>query len=343
LEPLVSVVVPSYNRGHVIAETLESIFAQTYPRLEIIVVDDGSTDNTTEALGRYRGRVNAIRQVNQGLAAARNTGLAASTGTYVAWLDSDDLWNPSKIALQVAFMQAHPAHAVIASDFSAFDADGFFERSHVAAYYSVLGRTPGGLAGFFPDQLTFSTAGLPYMGADVPDQVRVYSGHIYEKMVGGNCLHPPTVMFRREAGTRAGNLDPAFRNETDYEFFVRLSQQGQAAFIDHPLMRYRYSPDQMSSDAQLKKMAQGRALVLDSLKTRDPALLQSPAFRRRLGSSHLDLAAVLSEESRGTAAVHLVRSLAWGYVDANTVRTVAKLVLPGWVVRRLRKQPAEGP
>jgi len=313
LEPLVSVVVPSYNRGHVIAETLESIFAQTYPRLEIIVVDDGSTDNTTEALERYRGRVNAIRQVNQGLAAARNTGLGASTGTYVAWLDSDDLWNPSKIALQVAFMQAHPAHAVVASDFSAFDAGGF------------------------------STAGLPYMGPDVPEQVRVYSGHIYEKMVGGNCLHPPTVMFRREAGARAGNLDPAFRHETDYEFFVRLSQQGQAAFIDHPLMRYRYSPDQMSSDAQLKKMAQGRALVLDSLKTRDPALLQSPAFRRRLGSSHLDLAAVLSEESRRTAAVHLIRSLAWGYVDANTVRTAAKLVLPGWVVRRLRKQPAGAP
>jgi len=328
--PLVSVVIPSYNRAHVIAETLKSVLAQTYPRVEIIVVDDGSKDATEQAVAPFRDRITYLRQDNQGLAAARNTGLARSSGEYVAWLDSDDLWNPDKLAIQVAILEQRADHALVASDFSAFDQDGFFEYSHARGYYSVIDRTPGGLAGIFEEQTLLTLPGLT-------DPVRVYHGDIYLQLVGGNCLHPPTVVFRRDAATRAGVLDAAFRRDADYEYLIRLSRQGRIAFVDRPLMRYRYSPDQMSSDKYLADIALSRTLVLEALCGRDPSLLGSRAFRRRLGLAHLALAHALSDGRRGPALNHLLLSLRWAYADAQTARTVAKLCLPRWVVERVRK------
>jgi len=347
VEPLVSIVVPTYNRGGVISQTLDSALAQSYPRTEIIVVDDGSTDATADAVAPYLGRVKYIRQANQGLAAARNTGHTASRGDYIAWLDSDDLWNREKLALQVAFMQQHPDHLLIASDFSAFDAAGLFEASFVRRYYSVLDRTPGGLAGFFPEWRPLAPRALPHLGdasPGLPEHITVYCGDVYSRLVEGNCLHPPTVLFRREAAGRAGALDPAMGMQAcDYEFLVRLSRQGRVAFIDHPLMRYRLSPDQMSSDRHLADVSLSRVRVLWSMVGRDSALLTSPSFRRRLGYSHLAAAHALADRAGGSvrAARHLLRSLRWGYIDGKTPRTVAKLCLPRWAIDRLRKrQPA---
>src|SRR5206468_10221607 len=105
-----------------------------------------------DAVAPYRDRIIYLPQRNQGLAAARNTGLARATGEYVAWLDSDDLWNPEKVAVQMAVLRRHPELVLCASDFSAFDDQGYFEESHVRSYYSVIDRTPGGLGGIFPVQ-----------------------------------------------------------------------------------------------------------------------------------------------------------------------------------------------
>jgi glycosyltransferase involved in cell wall biosynthesis len=334
---LVSVVVPTYNRARVIAETLDSILAQTYPHLEVVVVDDGSTDDTEAVVAPYRDRVTYLRQQNQGLAGARNLGFQTSTGDYVAWLDSDDLWNRDKLALQVAVLDRHPEVAVVASDFSAFDVDGYFEQSHASSYYSVLGRTPGGLAGIFSSQHLLPTRDLAFVSPDVPDAVRVYEGEIYAQLVDGNFLHPPTVIYRREAGLRAGHLDGAFRRDSDYEYFLRLSREGRVAYVDLPLMRYRYSDDQMSSDKHLADIALSRVLVLESLEERDVALGAKPGFRQRLGYSHLALAHALADAHRVPSVRHLLKSLRCGFVGGDTARTVAKLCLPQWVVQAYRR------
>jgi glycosyltransferase involved in cell wall biosynthesis len=338
--PLVSVVVPSYNRASLIGETLDSVLAQTHPNLEIIVVDDGSTDDTEAAVAPYRSRITYIKQKNQGLAAARNTGLQHSTGEYVAWLDSDDLWNPDKVALQVAVLQSRADIALVASDFSAFDDQGFFELSHVRSYYSVLDRTPGGLSGFFPEQHLLFTNTLPSVVRELPDSVRIHAGAIHDQLIGGNCLHPPTAMFRRDAAMRAGALDAAFRRDADYEYFLRLSQQGRVAYIDYPLMRYRYSADQMSSDKHLADIALSRVLVLESLGDRDPTLRGRAWFRRRLGYSHLALAHALADVRRIAAVRHLLSSLRCGFVSRDTARAVAKLCVPRWALTVYRSHRA---
>jgi glycosyltransferase involved in cell wall biosynthesis len=106
--PLVSCVVPVYNGEAFIADALESILAQTHRRLEVIVVDDGSTDGTAGILAEFGSRVSAIRQPNQGPAAARNLGIARASGTFIAFLDADDLWYSDKLTRQLARFRERP-------------------------------------------------------------------------------------------------------------------------------------------------------------------------------------------------------------------------------------------
>jgi glycosyltransferase involved in cell wall biosynthesis len=106
--PTVSVVIPTYNRADLLGEALESVFAQSFADYEIIVVDDGSTDDTAERLKGYGELVRVLRQDNLGIGPARNRGIDAARGRYVALLDSDDLWRPGKLAVQVEYMQRHP-------------------------------------------------------------------------------------------------------------------------------------------------------------------------------------------------------------------------------------------
>lgn len=112
--PQVSVIIPTYNRARMVQDSVESALAQTFRDFEIIVVDDGSTDETRGVLEKYKGRIHNFHQANQGLAAARNNAIAASHGEMIALLDSDDIWMPNKLAVQIEFMRTHPAFALVA-------------------------------------------------------------------------------------------------------------------------------------------------------------------------------------------------------------------------------------
>lgn len=119
--PLVAVIVPTYNRAGLLRLTIESVLAQTYPAVELIVVDDGSTDDTPALLAQYAGRLTAIRQPNQGGAAAANRGYAAASGSLITFLDHDDLIYPDKLARQVQLMQAQPGMDLCHCQFNYID------------------------------------------------------------------------------------------------------------------------------------------------------------------------------------------------------------------------------
>jgi len=113
--PLVSVVVPTYNCAHYLAAALDSVLAQTYRPIEVIVVDDGSTDNTADVVCAY-AEVRYLYQPNQGAAVARNIGIAAAQGEFIAFLDADDVWQPDKLSIQVAYMLQHPSVGITATN-----------------------------------------------------------------------------------------------------------------------------------------------------------------------------------------------------------------------------------
>ena len=117
----VSVVIPTYNYGRYLATAIESALAQTFVPLEVIVVDDGSTDDTPQILETFGNRIQTIRQLNQGAGAARNTGIAAARGEYVAFLDSDDIWKPRKLQMQIARFDADPALGLVHCGVEAMD------------------------------------------------------------------------------------------------------------------------------------------------------------------------------------------------------------------------------
>lgn len=114
--PLVSVIIPTFNRGWIVDEAIQSVLAQTYPHFELIVVDDGSTDQTPSILQEYQDRIRIIRQANQGVSAARNHGVDAAQGAFVAFLDSDDLWQTEKLSVQVNFFLTNPDVQICQTD-----------------------------------------------------------------------------------------------------------------------------------------------------------------------------------------------------------------------------------
>src|SRR5256714_5565574 len=132
--PHVSVVVTTYNQAAFIGAALESVLAQTFSDSEVIVVDDGSTDDTSEVVRSFGSRLTYIRQRNQGVAASRNTGVAATRGELVAFLDGDDLWEPDKLAAQVSAAARWPTSAV-------FVVDGVEFNDTVIVYDSLFGDT----------------------------------------------------------------------------------------------------------------------------------------------------------------------------------------------------------
>src|SRR5690349_3602213 len=106
--PKVSVIIPTYNRAQFIARAVDSVLEQTYKDFEIIVIDDGSSDNTQEILKAYEGKIRYVYQQNKGISAARNRGIQEAKGEYIAFLDSDDVWKPEKLSVQVAILDVNP-------------------------------------------------------------------------------------------------------------------------------------------------------------------------------------------------------------------------------------------
>jgi len=136
-EPLVSAIIPTYNGWRNLVEAVESVLAQDYSRIEVIVVDDGSTDETPDKMMPYADRITYIRQANAGPAAARNTGIEHARGDYIAFLDSDDLWHPEKIREQVDYFQSQPEVGIICTDAREFDETGTFSESFLAQFGEI--------------------------------------------------------------------------------------------------------------------------------------------------------------------------------------------------------------
>src|SRR5262245_55510277 len=211
--PSVSVVIPAYNSAPWIAETVESVLAQTSPADEVIVVDDGSTDGTVDALAPYGSRITLISQPNGGAAAALNRGFAEAAGGYVARIGSDDLWDPRKLEWQREALRAHPE-----ADISVGHA------RHIGLYELEYKRPPG-------------------EGVLDPDVLRPA---LYVR-----CLFvAPSALIRRELHERLGAFREGQINE-DYEFWLRALRAG-AVFHYEPrlICHHRRHGGNLSSQLQ---------------------------------------------------------------------------------------------
>ncbi len=248
----VSVVIPTHNRASMITGAIESVLAQSMSDLEIIVVDDGSSDGTFEALAPYRDRIVYLRQPNGGVSRARNTGMQAAQGEYIAWLDSDDRYQPYKLALQCGLLDQHPEIGMVYSEFSGFDDEGFFDEWHLRRYHESA-YLRGGIEYeqlFTHSRLLEETDyGREALSGTRPEWLmrRVWFGELYEAYLFNTIVFTNSMVFRRELFQQVGAIAPHFRRFADLEFAMRLCRAAPAAFVDVPTYQLRYHPGQVSS------------------------------------------------------------------------------------------------
>jgi GT2 family glycosyltransferase len=248
--PLVSVIVPTFNRAYCLARTLDSALAQTHREIEVLVVDDGSTDDTRAMIdARYPddNRVRYFHQANGGVANARNTAIAAAKGEYIAFLDSDDVWQPWKIELQVSCMQSFPDLVMVWTDMEAMDPSGcVFDRAYIRTMYSAYQSFAE--AELFP-QRRFLKEIVPSLHAVVRD-ASLLIGNIFSQMIMGSLVHTSTVLLRRDCVARLGGFDERLRYAgEDYDFHLRTCREGPVGFIDLASIQYqRGMPDRLTRD-----------------------------------------------------------------------------------------------
>jgi len=243
---LVSVIVPTFDRAATLGAAIDSVLAQTHPEVEVVVVDDGSTDGSAEVLAGYGDRIVVRRTANRGPAAARNEGMRAARGEYLAFLDSDDLYVEDKLAMQAAVLDAHPDLAMVSTDFSAFDDDGLWDERHLATYHRSAFRDGHGLEAVYPERRPLSAETVPGWRWPATD-LRV--GRIFETYVERLVVFTNSVMMRRASLAEVGGQDESLRLFEEYDFMLRVSRLGPAGFLDLPTYRLRYHPRQVSTTA----------------------------------------------------------------------------------------------
>jgi glycosyltransferase involved in cell wall biosynthesis len=207
--PKVSVIIPTYNRLPMLREAVGSVLVQDFEDVELIVVDDGSSDGTAEEINRYGGRVKLFQHdVNKGVSAARNKGILHARGKYIAFLDSDDLWVKGKLKIQAAFLDDNP-------------------------HYPLC----------YTDEIWIRK------GKRVNPMLKhaKYSGWIFEKCLPLCIISPSSVMIKRTLFTKVGLFDEALPVCEDYDFWLRVSARFPIFFINRKLVIKRGGhPDQLS-------------------------------------------------------------------------------------------------
>ena len=202
----VSVVIPLYNSVPFIDKTLEAVFQSTYPDFEVVLVDDGSTDNTREVLEKngWMEKVKYIYQENSGISSARNTGILASAGYYVSLLDHDDLPLPEKLNVLAHYLQKHPEFSMV--------------------YTSVI------MEGEHADIRKPSNERW----------VLRYEGDLFESLFYRKNIAPSSTLFIRQSIIDAGLFDKTYKIGEDREFLLRYSLKYLIGYIDRPLTKYSW-------------------------------------------------------------------------------------------------------
>ena len=218
----VSVVIPTFNRRDIVPDAIDSALAQTLSPAQVIVIDDGSRDDTAASLRRYAGRIRYHRQPNAGLSAVRNTGIRLADEPFVAFLDDDDVWHPRKLELQMRAFQRRPDLALLGAE-----------------------------------QFDWPTAEFPPVPGDALSRLR---GVTWEQLVVRTLIPVSSVVVRTEVLECVGDFDVTLRSSEDRDFFLRVAEVARIGMLDVPLSGYRDTAGSMCKNPAGREEAMRRIL-----------------------------------------------------------------------------------
>ena len=226
-KPTVSVIIPTYNRAHLIGRAIKSVLNQTYQDFELIIVDDGSTDNIEDIIRQFQEKDKRIKYIkhdkNKGASAARNTGIKNSKGKYIAFQDSDDEWFPNKLEKQMKIFKK--------------------ESPNLGIVYTGFYRIKDSEKKYIPSH-----------------EIVKKEGSIYEELLKGNFITTQSILVRKECFKKVGIFDENLPRLQDWELVMRLSKYYDFECIDEPLLISYYTSDSIT--ANHKALIEALELIL---------------------------------------------------------------------------------
>jgi glycosyltransferase involved in cell wall biosynthesis len=231
--------VPTYNRAALLPQAIISVLDQTYRHIEIIVVDDGSTDDTKSVNESFAGSVHYMITDHKGPAHARNEGMKVANGRYIAFLDSDDYYLPHKIELQVSFMEDHPEVGLVCSEFSGCFDGKIFAEFNLRNYHTLWKRKK------WAYEDVFSVKGVlsPICNHE---PITYYIGNPFTAMLQDTLICTTTILLRKEVIDSIGLQNEEFRFLEEYDFVLRIAKHFQIGFLNVPTYVLRYHANSMS-------------------------------------------------------------------------------------------------
>lgn len=241
--PLVSVITPTFNRSSYLLFAVDSVLKQTYENWELIIVDDGSTDNTRDLLDSYLvdPRIQYCFQTNRGQSVARNRGLSLAKGAFIGFLDSDDIWLPDKLEKQLALFERFPDADIVHGDEVTIDENG--------------------------NEISFQN-------------MTRYSGVITAQLLADNCVSMTTALARKDCFERLGGFDESDRVADDYALWLKFSTRYRFHYHPEYVTLYRATPDQLSTDKTRRFEANEQ--ILKKFFIRFPHAVSKATARRGL-------------------------------------------------------------
>jgi glycosyltransferase involved in cell wall biosynthesis len=306
-DPLVSVVIPTFNQASYLRQAIDSVLGQTWANRECIVVDDGSTDGTPEIIASYGDRIVALRQANRGAANALNAGIRAARGELICWLSSDDAYLPEKLERQVAALLARPDAGLCCTGWETMDATGRTLKQHLESTW------------IHPDQVV--------------------------SIFWRNAINGTTVMIPRHVFEAVGPFDETLRADVDGDMWLRVAAHWPIVSVAGILARYRVHDAAMSRDTTLMHASKTRvrkARIDDGSLVARVRAADGPAAAAVLARIGSDL---LRQGLPDLARALLIRSFRSGLAPADQgplLRAIVVGALPNGVRRlpgRLRRLP----
>ena len=296
----VSVVIPTYNCAHLLPQAIESVVRQSHQVSEIIVVDDGSTDQTAECVQPFLSQIRYIRQENRGLAGARNRGIRESKGAVVAFLDADDLWLSDKIERQLPLFNSSPDVALTFTDAHVLSSSG---RAMPTFMFGKGAR----------------------------------EGHIFDVLLRSSFILPSTAMITRECFNDVGLFDEGLLCVEDLDLWLRISHKYQVKMIPEPLAVWRRQEGSLTT--KKVKMGASSIQVYKKWLARSSGLNRTEAkiVRRQISKCYFEVGFALREQNRPLALKNLLLSLKWNAGNFKSWRALFTTSLPTRLLQRLQR------
>ena len=323
--PLVSVIIPTYNAEKFIVQAIESVFAQTYRQYEILVIDDGSTDNTQEVLRVFEDRLHCYYQNNRGPSSARNKGIQFASGEYICFLDADDLWTSEKLQSQVEFMESHPELGLVFSDHEDFNQEECMSSTWLDVKKKAL-------------------------GLELETQIPLEEA--FSKLVYENYISTPTVMVRKQCLEKVGGFDENLWSVEDRDLWLRIAAHFPIACLPRIFCQRRIHQMNISKVSELSM--QGRITVLEKNRRSFNNLAPAKFWHQGLSDSYCRLGYIFLAQGHRRKAlyagmnslVHAVALLLRTRSSGSYSWMLGLGLIPGavlgWRVTRLLWQPIKG-